>query len=360
MRFTEHTWSELVPLWTPLTIEEPPVFPPPIIYGLGPGCDNWDCIWVGGRNFEPYSRLIVASANWGYQETYYGPAWQTWPPLNVSEDGWWLSLQIVDANLRSAFGGDGVYVLVLNSDGNASSWAWVQSLPPTIASATPSCADFYCITFTGSFPQNAYVDFRIPGTSEVLPNAYSDLVVTSTQITLRLNPSARSVFDTSGLNAWVVNPALANWSSLYYLPPVDRSVIGWFSGVSHQGANHYLYGWACAKTFPGSIDLHVYVGGPAGGGGTFAFSGPANQPSEPAVAEACTSSGSNYRFWVQIPPSVVQQHMGSPIYVYGISPFGYSNLPLNGSGSFSVPGVLSLNRREYIYFGDRLLAVDAP
>jgi hypothetical protein len=43
----------------------------------------------------------------------------------------------------------------------------------------------------------------------------------------------------------------------------------------------------------------------------------------------------------------------------GFPLLGLANLPLNASGTFTVPGILALRRREYIYLADRLLAVDA-
>jgi hypothetical protein len=153
------------------------------------------------------------------------------------------------------------------------------------------------------------------------------------------------------------NPLLNN-SGAFNVPILDRSITGWISGISVQGQNYFLYGWACAKTYPGSIVVHGFVGGPSGGGGTSAFSGPADQPSEPAIASACNSTGSNYRFWHQIPTSVIQQYAGQLIYVHGISPFGLPNLLLNNSGVLIVPNPQPVSLKENIYVGDRVLAVE--
>jgi hypothetical protein len=326
------------PAWTMFTVYPAPL-PPPEIHSTGAGCDNWDCVWATGTRFQPDSRVIVYSANWAYSQTYYGPAWQTWPGLNVSADGQSLSFQVADSNLRQSFGWDGLYLYVLNNDGTASGWSWVRSPQPAISSAGPACADLYCIRLSGNFPQSAYVDFRVPGTSELLPDAYTDLVVTPSQITLRLNPGARYAYDTSGLNAWVVNPAVGNWSDAYYLGPVDRAITGWISGVSVQGQNAFVSGWACAKTHSGSIGIHMYVGGAAGGGGAMALAATANQPTGPDVAAACNSTGTNYGFSVQIPQWVMDQYPNQPIYIHGISPFGLPNLLLNASGNFTVPAI---------------------
>jgi hypothetical protein len=102
----------------------------------------------------------------------------------------------------------------------------------------------------------------------------------------------------------------------------------------------------------------VYARAP--GGDVLLFTTTANAPTGPDVAAACASNGTNYGFWVQIPPEAILQHLGRPIYVYGISPFGLANVELNASGTYSVPGILALHHREYIYLGDRLLAVDTP
>jgi hypothetical protein len=49
--------------------------PAPVIYGLGPGCANWDCIWVGGANFQQDSIVYVYSADWSTYQVFWGPAW---------------------------------------------------------------------------------------------------------------------------------------------------------------------------------------------------------------------------------------------------------------------------------------------
>jgi hypothetical protein len=324
----------------------PPPPPPPVILASDFGCDNWDCVWGQGYRFYPDSRVLVRTADWSHTQMFYGPAWGMSPPLNVSSEGGYdyLSFQITDPDLLYAFGqignygGTGVYYQVLNNDGTASAWWHVQAPRPTISSAGPTCADLYCLQFSGSFPLSGRIDFRIHGQSEVI-NDYTDLVVTPTLITLRLNPGLRYAYDTAGLDAWAVNPVLPNWSpGPYYLAPVDRSVIGYIDDVFPVGQQYYIRGWACAKTQPTSIDVHVYAGN-AYAGGTLVFGGTANQASEPEVAAACNSGGSNYRFYLPIPHTVTQNYGGQPIYVYGISPLGYANNALNNSGVFTIPAI---------------------
>jgi len=346
------------PASAPFSISPAPP-PPPVIYSSGAGCDNWDCIWATGLRFHTDSRVEVYTTDWAYHETYYGAAWQMSPLLVVDEVNGWLALQLVDPNLRTSFGWNGLNIRVVNNDGTSTPWTWVGVAAPTITAGVPTCSDLYCVQLDGVFPLNAYVDLRVPNTWEYLPDSYTDLVVTATQITLRLNPGVRHVYDTTGLWAFAVNPAIFNWSSPYYLPPVDRSVIGNIDGISVQGNNFYLWGWACAKTSANSIDVHVYLGGPSGGGGTLAFTGTANQASEPAVATACNSTGTHYRFSLQIPTSVLEQYPGVLIYVHGISPFGLTNLTIGNSGSFQIPGVAPVSLKEYIYLGGRVIAVES-
>lgn len=324
--------------YTPVNASLDVIPPPPVISALSADCENRDCIRIVGARFQQDSYLHVYSADWTTYQTYWGPSWSYSPGMYVSAEGTIITLQITDPTLLSSFGNAGVHVLVANSNGLSSGWVGTQSPPPVISNGGSNCNDDYCIWLAGSFPLNAIVDFRIPGQPDVIPNAYSDLNVTESSISLRLNPSVRHDFDVSGLNAWVVNPPLANWSNGYYIPPVDRAIIGNVDGVVLSGLQYYVIGWACAKTYEGSIAVHVYVGGPYGTG-IFAFSGTANFGSEPALAAACHSAGFAYRFSLPIPHAITQSYGNQPIYVHGISPYGLANSLIGNSGTFPVPAV---------------------
>jgi len=133
------------------------------------------------------------------------------------------------------------------------------------------------------------------------------------------------------------------WFSIYSTltinsPPLQE-VMGVIDSVPQEGNQFFLCGWACARFHPNPIDVHVYVGGPSWGGGTMVAAATANQPSEPEVAAACETTGSNFRFRIQIPPTVIQQFAGQPIYIHGISPFGLGNNLLDNSGVFNVPSL---------------------
>jgi RHS repeat-associated protein len=115
-------------------------------------------------------------------------------------------------------------------------------------------------------------------------------------------------------------------------------VTGKVDGVYPQtSGDPLLKGWACSTGRPQSINVHVYVGGPAGSG-TAVGSFTANEPSEAAVATACESTGTAYRFEIPLTLAVRQAHVGKAIYVHGISPVGRPNNLLTGSGTKTVPG----------------------
>jgi hypothetical protein len=119
----------------------------------------------------------------------------------------------------------------------------------------------------------------------------------------------------------------------------DNAIRGYLDSASYDGSQVMLIGWACAGGIAQSVNVHVYVGGPAGSG-TWFTAGTANQPSEPAVAQACGVGSGAYRFSIATPfgPEVMMQLGGLNIYVHGISPVGGSNRLLTNSGLFALPG----------------------
>src|SRR2546428_9379806 len=118
-----------------------------------------------------------------------------------------------------------------------------------------------------------------------------------------------------------------------------NTIRGYVDNASYDGSRVVLVGWACAGGIAQSVNVHVYVGGPAGSGSWFTAA-TANQPSEPAVAGACGVGYGAYRFSIATPfgPEVMMQLGGLKIYVHGISPVGGSNRLLTNSGLFALPG----------------------
>ncbi|MGO4260511.1 RHS repeat-associated core domain-containing protein [Lysobacter sp. TAB13] len=97
-----------------------------------------------------------------------------------------------------------------------------------------------------------------------------------------------------------------------------------------------ITGWACATTRNAPVDVHLYVGGP-GGIGIKVAGYTANKPSEPAIATACSASGTTYRFSIPITEQMKQLYGGRGIYIHGISPVGASNLLIAASGTYRIP-----------------------
>lgn len=120
--------------------------------------------------------------------------------------------------------------------------------------------------------------------------------------------------------------------------PHGSRIKGVIDGVVGGPANGYsVVGWACSTHMDQSIQVHMYLGGPAGSGtivGGFA----ANLGSEAAVANACEAQGAAYRFNIALSQAVLTQHAGKKIYIHGISPAGSGNNTIAGSGTVAVPG----------------------
>jgi hypothetical protein len=109
-------------------------------------------------------------------------------------------------------------------------------------------------------------------------------------------------------------------------PPPSHSPKGYLDGVSADGA----WGWACDPDWPnGTIEVHVYIGGPAGSGAP-GFATTASVASEPAISAEC-GGGDYHRFNLAVPGGM-GQYAGQPVFAYGIDITGDGNAELAGSG----------------------------
>ncbi|MDF3983654.1 hypothetical protein P3W23_16785 [Luteibacter sp. PPL554] len=150
-------------------------------------------------------------------------------------------------------------------------------------------------------------------------------------------------YSSSGQLLWQYDNATANGTSYIYLgkslvasrKATTSVVMGVIDGVTN-GANATVGGWACASGLATSIDVQVYVGGPAGSG-TWLGAFTANLASESTVQSACHSSGAQHRFSIPLTEAQRVQYAGKTIYVHGISPVGGDNNLLTRSGDFLVP-----------------------
>ncbi|WP_226469880.1 RHS repeat domain-containing protein [Luteimonas panaciterrae] len=137
------------------------------------------------------------------------------------------------------------------------------------------------------------------------------------------------------------------------------AVLGYIDGITQVGTDYLLGGWACDTGVNASIDVHVYVGGPAGTGTGVAIA-TANKPSETAISTRCQTTGVSHRFSIPIPLAVRREHQGETIYVHGISRSGGSNLTIDNSGDFLVPAPVSVTRRYFYDGNERLCAMVEP
>src|SRR5437868_5377305 len=119
----------------------------------------------------------------------------------------------------------------------------------------------------------------------------------------------------------------------------DNTIRGYIDGVSYDGSQVFIYGWACAGGIAQSVWVHFYAGGPAGSG-SWLTAAVANLWSEPAVAYACAVGSGAYRYSIATPfgPEEMMRLGGLAIYAHGISPIGGSNRLLWNSGAVTLPG----------------------
>jgi hypothetical protein len=114
-------------------------------------------------------------------------------------------------------------------------------------------------------------------------------------------------------------------------------IIGHIDGISHDGDQYFISGWACQQGRSDSIQLHVYVDRSAYGTppGTLAVIGWANFDNEPAVSQACQDrANGQHRFFVALPPGAERQAEQGKLFVHGIRVVdGVPNSAIDGSGS---------------------------
>lgn len=115
-----------------------------------------------------------------------------------------------------------------------------------------------------------------------------------------------------------------------YNPPLNP-VRGYLDGIqvnADQSLN--VQGWACQSFSNTPVDVHLYVDG-AAGTGTIVAAATANSASEPAVAAACSASGSNYRFNIVLSAAQALNLSGRALFVHAISQNGSENSVIAGS-----------------------------
>jgi hypothetical protein len=118
-------------------------------------------------------------------------------------------------------------------------------------------------------------------------------------------------------------------------------VTGVIDGVSFEGDQYYVHGWACQEGQRGSISINIYANHPAGAKppGTYVMADTANLENEAAVDHEChDADGGKHRFHTALPNQLLRSLQNKKIYIHGIALAGnVDNALLAGSGKFSFP-----------------------
>jgi hypothetical protein len=113
--------------------------------------------------------------------------------------------------------------------------------------------------------------------------------------------------------------------------PVISGYVDSISPDGFGGAN--VYGWSCVQGSNQAVTVSLFANGV---GGAALAHGVTNLPSEPAVANACATNGSNFRYMINVPMSMVNQYPGAPVYaradaIEGNGYFDVATLTLSGA-----------------------------
>lgn len=153
---------------------------------------------------------------------------------------------------------------------------------------------------------------------EIVPAIYANLIGV---------PYATSGLPSNSLRAVMKHLKNVRAKGLSYANDSNFAVTGWLDAVERVPTGGVVIrGWACAKNWEDSINVHIYVGGVLAKGVT------ANRASEGPVATSCSSTGTAYRFYEFFPESARVANVGKIVQVYGISPFDLANNGLSGNG----------------------------
>jgi len=121
----------------------------------------------------------------------------------------------------------------------------------------------------------------------------------------------------------------------------EGAVTGVIDGVSFEGDQYFVHGWACQEGNRGSIAINIYATHPSGAKppGTYVMADTANLANEPAVDHEChDADGGKHRFYTALPNQLLRSFQNKKIYIHGIAIAGnVENSLLAGSGKLSFP-----------------------
>jgi len=114
-------------------------------------------------------------------------------------------------------------------------------------------------------------------------------------------------------------------------------IIGNIDGISYDGEQTYISGWACQQGQSASITVQVFTDGSTGDPDKRILVVPAwaNLENEPAVDKVChDAEGGAHRFLILMPPDLFAHGSDRKLYVHGIRIVeGVSNDAITGSGT---------------------------
>ena len=119
--------------------------------------------------------------------------------------------------------------------------------------------------------------------------------------------------------------------------PLPGEVQGYVDPIQVINNRSVLKGWACTVGSNSPTDLHVYLGGPAGQGGTFKGAFRTSAPAESAVHQICQNDARvPNRFEIDVTDWIATD-AGARIYVHALNPQNYRNYFISQSGHCAVP-----------------------
>ena len=105
------------------------------------------------------------------------------------------------------------------------------------------------------------------------------------------------------------------------------NIVGHIDGVTFNGTNGVVRGWACQQGQPQSIAVQVFADG------KFLAGGKADLKNEPGVDQACRVQGGQHRFQIVLPREPLAQGRERILTVRGIRLVGnVENAAIAGSG----------------------------
>ncbi|MCB0357909.1 MAG: hypothetical protein KDD40_12920, partial [Bdellovibrionales bacterium] len=123
------------------------------------------------------------------------------------------------------------------------------------------------------------------------------------------------------------------------VPELDFNIKGNIEFADFKNGQFTISGWACQNNIPEVVNVHIYIGAPAGQG-EFYGSFSANKLIRPGVSKLCNTQQLPHQFSVELSALDLVNFKNKSIYIHGIRKFGkYSNLLLNKSGQYVIPEI---------------------